>query len=102
MFGLYALLRLQGRLPLNPRGFSGISSDLAFNIAISFITNANWQAYGGKTTLSHLSQMVGLTANNFYDSATAMAIAVALIRALSRNESATIGNFWVDMTRATL
>jgi K+-transporting ATPase ATPase A chain len=102
MFGLYALLRLQGWLPLNPQGFPGVPPDLAFNIAISFITNANWQAYGGETTLSHLSQMVGLTANNFLDSAAAIAIAVALIRALSRNESATIGNFWVDMTRATL
>jgi K+-transporting ATPase ATPase A chain len=102
MFGLYALLRLQGWLPLNPQGFPGVSPDLAFNIAISFITNANWQAYGGETTLSHLSQMVGLTANNFLDSAAAIAIAVALIRALSRNESRTIGNFWVDMTRATL
>jgi potassium-transporting ATPase potassium-binding subunit len=102
MFGLYALLRLQGWLPLNPQGFPGVPPDLAFNIAISFITNANWQAYGGETTLTHLSQMMGLTANNFLDSAAAIAIAVALIRALSRNESATIGNFWVDMTRATL
>jgi K+-transporting ATPase ATPase A chain len=102
MFGLFGLLRLQGWLPLNPQGFPGVPPGLAFNIAISFITNANWQAYGGETTLSHLSQMVGLTANNFLDSAAAVAIAVALIRALSRNESATIGNFWVDMTRATL
>jgi K+-transporting ATPase ATPase A chain len=102
LFALYALLRLQAYLPLNPQGFPGVSPDLAFNIAISFITNANWQAYGGETTLSHLSQMVGLTANNFLDSAAAIAIAVALIRALSRNESRTIGNFWVDMTRATL
>jgi K+-transporting ATPase ATPase A chain len=102
MFGLYALLRLQGWLPLNPQGFPGVPPDLAFNIAISFITNANWQAYGGETTLSHLSQMVGLTANNFLDSAAAIAIAIALIRALSRSESPTIGNFWVDMTRATL
>jgi len=102
LFALYALLRLQAYLPLNPQGFPGVSPDLAFNIAISFITNANWQAYSGETTLSHLSQMVGLTANNFLDSAAAIAIAVALIRALSRNESAAIGNFWVDMTRATL
>ena len=102
LFGLYALLRLQGWLRLNPQGFPGVSPDLAFNIAVSFITNANWQAYGGETTLSHLSQMVGLTANNFLDSAAAIAIAVALIRALSRNELTTIGNFWVDITRATL
>src|SRR5208337_4750118 len=102
LFGLYALLRLQGWLPLNPQGFPGVPPDLAFNIAISFITNANWQAYGGETTLSHLSQMAGLTANNFLDSAAATAIAVALTRALARNESPTIGNFWVDMTRTTL
>ena len=102
LFALYALLRLQAYLPLNPQGFPGVPPDLAFNIAISFITNANWQAYGGETTLSHLSQMVGLTANNFLDSAAATAIAVALTRALARNESPTIGNFWVDMTRATL
>ena len=102
MFGLYALLRLQGWLPLNPQGFPGVPPDLAFNIAISFITNANWQAYGGETTPSHLSQMLGLTANNFLDSAAAITIAIALIRALARNESTTIGNFWVDVTRATL
>ena len=102
LFALYALLRLQAYLPLNPQGFPGVPPDLAFNIAISFITNANWQAYGGETTLSHLSQMAGLTANNFLDSAAATAIAVALTRALARNETTTIGNFWVDMTRATL
>jgi potassium-transporting ATPase potassium-binding subunit len=102
MFGVYGLLRLQGWLPLNPRGFPGVPPDLAFNIAISFITNANWQAYGGETTLSHLSQMVGLTGNNFLDSAAAIAIAVAHIRALSRSESTTIANFWIDVTRATL
>src|SRR3984885_3118729 len=102
MFGLYALLRLQGWLPLNPQGFLGVPPDLAFNIAISFITNANWQAYGGETTLSHLSQMAGLTANNFLDSAAATAIAVGLTRARMRNETPAIGNFWVDMTRATL
>ncbi len=102
LFCLYALLRLQGWLPLNPQGFPGVPPGLAFNIAVSFITNANWQAYGGETTLSYLSQMAGLTANNFLDSAAAIAIAVALIRGLTRNESTTIGNFWVDMTRATL
>jgi K+-transporting ATPase ATPase A chain len=102
MLSLYALLRLQGWLPLNPQEFPGVPPDLAFNIAVSFVTNANWQAYGGETTLSHLSQMAGLTANNFLDSAAAIAIAAALIRALSRNESTTVGNFWVDITRATL
>ena len=102
LLSLYALLRLQAWLPLNPQGFPGVPPDLAFNIAVSFVTNANWQAYGGETTLSYLSQMVGLTANNFLNSAAAIAIAVALIRALSRNESTTIGNFWVDITRATL
>ena len=102
MLGLYAILRLQAWLPLNPQGFPGVPPDLAFNIAVSFVTNANWQAYGGETTLSHLSQMVGLTTNNFLDSAAAIAIAVALIRALTRSESTTIGNFWVDVARATL
>jgi K+-transporting ATPase ATPase A chain len=102
MLGLYALLRLQAYLPLNPQGFPGVPPDLAFNIAISFITNANWQAYAGETTLSHFSQMLGLTTNNFLDSAAATAMAVALTRALARRESPTIGNFWVDMTRATL
>src|SRR5271165_3719445 len=102
MLGLYAILRLQAWLPLNPQGFPGVPPDLAFNIAVSFVTNANWQSYGGETTLSHFSQMAGLTTNNFLDSAAAIAIAVALIRALTRNESTTIGNFWVDVTRATL
>jgi K+-transporting ATPase ATPase A chain len=95
LFGLYALLRLQAYLPLNPQGLPGVPPDLAFNIAVSFITNANWQAYSGETTLSHLSQMVGLAANNFLDSAAAIAIAVALIRGLTRSESTTVGNFCV-------
>jgi potassium-transporting ATPase potassium-binding subunit len=102
MLGLYALLRLQAYLPLNPQGFPGVPPDLAFNIAVSFVTNTNWQAYAGETTLSHFSQMVGLTTNNFLDSAAATAMAVALTRALARRESPTIGNFWVDMTRTTL
>ena len=100
--GLYGLLRLQGHLPLNPQGFDGLSPDLAFNVAISFITNTNWQPYGGETTMSHFSQMAGLTVHNYLDTAAAIAIALGLIRALRRNESATIGNFWVDVTRATL
>ena len=102
LLSLYALLRLQAYLPLNPQGFPNVPPDLAFNIAVSFVTNANWQAYAGETTLSHLSQMVGLTVNNFLDSAAATAIAVALIRALTRQDSPTIGNFWVDMTRIAL
>ena len=102
LFAIYAILRLQAYLPLNPQGFPNVPPDLAFNIAVSFITNANWQAYGGEMTLSHFSQMAALTANNFLDSAAATAVAVALARALARNESATIGNFWVDVTRATL
>ena len=102
MLSLYALLRLQAYLPLNPQGFPGVAPDLAFNIAVSFVTNTNWQAYAGETTLSHFSQMVGLTTNNFLDSAAAAAIAVALTRALARRESPTVGNFWVDMTRTTL
>jgi K+-transporting ATPase ATPase A chain len=102
MLSLYALLRLQAYLPLNPQGFAGVPPDLAFNIAVSFVTNTNWQVYAGETTLSHFSQMVGLTTNNFLDSAAATAMAVALTRALARRESTTIGNFWVDMTRTTL
>jgi K+-transporting ATPase ATPase A chain len=102
MLSLYALLRLQAYLPLNPQGFPGVPPALAFNIAVSFVTNTNWQAYAGETTLSHFSQIVGLTTNNFLDSAAATAMAVALSRALARRESPTIGNFWVDMTRTTL
>jgi potassium-transporting ATPase potassium-binding subunit len=81
MLGLYALLRRQAYLPLNPQGFAGVPPDLAFNIAVSFVTNTNWQAYAGETTLSNFSQMVGLTTNNFLDSAAATAMAVALTRA---------------------
>jgi len=102
IFAIYAIMRLQAYLPLNPQRFPNVPPDLAFNIAVSFITNANWQAYGGETTLSHFSQMAALTANNFLDSAAATAIAIALARSLARNETGTIGNFWVDMTRTTL
>jgi K+-transporting ATPase ATPase A chain len=101
-FVLYALQRLQNLLPLNPQGFDAVPPDLAFNVAISFITNANWQAYGGETTMSHLTQMLGLTANNFLDSAVATALAIAVVRAFARSGSTTIGNFWVDLTRAVL
>ena len=99
---LYGLLRLQGVLPLNPQGFDAVAPELAFNTAVSFIINANWQAYGGETTMSHLTQMLGLTNNNFLDSAVATALAIAVIRGIARGGSKTIGNFWVDMTRATL
>jgi K+-transporting ATPase ATPase A chain len=102
IFMLYAVQRLQNFLPLNPQGLGPIPPDLAFNTAISFITNANWQAYAGETTMSHFTQMVGLTANNFLDSAVATAMAVAVVRAFVRSDSPTIGNFWVDLTRATL
>ncbi|WP_242224631.1 potassium-transporting ATPase subunit KdpA [Shinella zoogloeoides] len=99
---LYAILRLQAYLPLNPQGFAGMAPDLAFNTAVSFVTNTNWQNYGGETTLSHFSQMAGLTVQNFLSAATGMALAVALTRALARSKVSTLGNFWVDMTRATL
>jgi len=99
---LYAILRLQAVLPLNPADQAAVAPDLAFNTATSFITNTNWQSYGGETTLSDLSQMLGLTHQNFLSAATGMAVAVALIRGFSRASSGTIGSFWVDVTRATL
>ena len=99
---LYAMLRLQAYLPLNPQGFPGMAPDLAFNTAVSFVTNTNWQNYGGETTLSHFSQMAGLTVQNFLSAATGMALAMAVTRALARSKVSTLGNFWVDMMRATL
>ncbi len=99
---LYAILRLQAFLPLNPQGFAGMPPDLAFNTAVSFVTNTNWQNYGGETTLSHFSQMAGLTVQNFLSAATGIALAVAFTRALARSKVTTLGNFWVDVTRATL
>ncbi|WP_457798288.1 potassium-transporting ATPase subunit KdpA [Methylocystis sp. S23] len=99
---LYALQRLQGVLPLNPQGFSNVPADLAFSTSLSFITNTNWQNYGGETTMSHLTQMLGLTVHNFVSAATGLSMAFALIRGFARSESATVGNFWVDLTRATL
>ncbi|MDN5942253.1 MAG: potassium-transporting ATPase subunit KdpA [Nitrospira sp.] len=101
-FALYALQRSQGFFPLNPQGFGAVAPDLAFNTAASFVTNTNWQAYGGETTLSYLTQMLGLTVQNFVSAATGMAILVALIRGLARRTTETIGNFWVDLTRSTL
>ena len=99
---LYAMLRLQNILPLNPQGFAGLSPDLAFNTAASFVTNTNWQSYGGETTMSHLSQMLGLTVQNFVSAATGIAVAMALTRAFVRSGVDALGNFWVDLTRATL
>jgi len=99
---LYAMLRLQAYLPFNPQSFPGVPSDLAFNTAVSFVTNTNWQNYAGETTMSHFSQMAGLTVQNFLSAATGMALAVAITRALARSKVSTLGNFWVDMTRATL
>jgi K+-transporting ATPase ATPase A chain len=99
---LYALLRCQALLPLNRQDFSAVSPDLAFNTAVSFATNTNWQSYGGETTLSYLVQMLGLAVQNFLSAATGMAVLVALIRGLVRRSAETIGNFWVDLTRSTL
>jgi K+-transporting ATPase ATPase A chain len=99
---LYALQRLQTYLPLNPQGFGGVPADLAFNTSLSFITNTNWQNYSGESTMSHLTQMFGLTVHNFVSAATGLAMAFALVRGFSRAESQTIGNFWVDLTRSTL
>ena len=99
---LYALLRLQSALPLNPAGQSAVAPDLAFNTAVSFITNTNWQNYGGESTMSYLVQMLGLTHQNFLSAATGIVLAVALIRAFARASARTVGNFWVDITRCTL
>ena len=99
---LYALQRVQGVLPLNPQAFGATTPDLAFNTAASFATNTNWQAYGGEATLSYLTQMLGLTVQNFMSAATGMAILAALIRGLARRSVVTIGNFWTDLVRTTL
>lgn len=99
---LYALLRLQSGLPLNPQGFDGLSPHLAFNTAVSFVTNTNWQSYGGETTMSTFSQMAGLTVQNFLSAATGAAIAAALARGFVANRGEGVGNFWADMTRTTL
>jgi K+-transporting ATPase ATPase A chain len=99
---LYALQRLQSVLPLNPQNLGAVRPDLAFNTAVSFATNTNWQSYGGETTMSYLTQMLGLTVQNFLSAATGMAILVAMIRGFLRHSAKTIGNFWVDMTRSVL
>jgi len=99
---LYALQRFQAVLPFNPQGQSAVEESLAFNTAVSFVTNTNWQSYGGETTMSYLTQMAGLTMHNFVSAATGIALAIALVRGFARREAKTIGNFWVDLTRATL
>ena len=99
---LYALQRFQHLLPLNPQGFDGLPAHLAFNTAVSFVTNTNWQSYGGETTMSHLVQMAGLAVQNFLSAATGIALAFALVRGFARREAASIGNFWADLTRITL
>ena len=99
---LYGVQRLQGLLPLNPRGFDAVPPDLAFNTSISFITNTNWQNYAGETTMSHLTQMLGLTVHNFVSAATGLAMAFALVRGFARSSATTVGNFWADLTRITL
>src|SRR6478672_10465400 len=99
---LYALMRLQGVLPFNPAEQSAVSADLSFNTAVSFITNTNWQNYGGESTLSYLVQMLGLTHQNVLSAATGIVLAVALIRGFSRASARTVGNFWVDVTRCSL
>jgi K+-transporting ATPase ATPase A chain len=101
-FVLYAILRMQGVLPLNPQGFDGLNAHLAFNTAVSFVTNTNWQAYGGETTMSTLSQMLGLTVQNFLSAATGATIAAALARAFVADRGQGVGNFWADLTRTTL
>ncbi|QXP91461.1 potassium-transporting ATPase subunit KdpA [Methylococcus capsulatus] len=102
VLAVYALQRCQGFLPLNPQGLPAVAPDSAFNTAISFATNTNWQGYGGETTLSHLTQMLGLTVQNFVSAASGMAVLVALIRGFVRRNADTLGNFWVDLTRSIL
>jgi K+-transporting ATPase ATPase A chain len=99
---LYAILRLQAFLPLNPQSMQAVPSDLACNTSVSFVSNTNWQAYSGETTLSYFSQMVGLTVQNFLSAATGVGVLIALVRGLTRRETDGLGNFWVDLVRGTL
>jgi potassium-transporting ATPase potassium-binding subunit len=99
---VYALQRLQQFLPLNPQGMMAIAPDSSFNTAVSFATNTNWQGYGGETTMSYVTQMLGLTVQNFVSAATGMAVLALFIRGIARHSAKTLGNFWVDMTRSTL
>jgi K+-transporting ATPase ATPase A chain len=99
--GLYLLQRAQGSLPLDPTDVGSVPPALAFNTAASFVTNTNWQNYAGESTMSHLTQMAGLTVQNFVSAAVGLAVAIALVRGFVRRRSETIGNFWVDLTRGT-
>jgi len=99
---LFGILLLQGSMPLNPQGFGAVAPDLALNTAVSFVTNTSWQAYAGETTLGYFSQMAGITVQSFLSAATGMAVAIAMVRGFARHSSETIGNAWVDLTRATL
>lgn len=102
MLLLYGLQRMQTWLPLNPQQLPAISADSAFNTAASFVSNTNWQGYAGETTMSYLTQMLGLTVQNFVSAATGMAVLIGLIRGIARRSTSTIGNFWVDLTRSTI
>ena len=102
VLAVYALQRLQGVLPLNPQGMGAVSPDSAFNTAVSFVTNTNWQGYGGESTMSYLTQMLALTVQNFLSAATGIAVVVALVRGFSRHATQAVGNVWVDLTRITL
>ncbi len=99
---LYAVLRLHGWLPFNPAGQPAVPPDLSFNTAVSFLTNTNWQSYGGETTMSYFSQMAGLTVQNFLSAAAGISIAMAFVRGFARRSAGTIGNFWADLVRITL
>ena len=101
VLGLFLLQRVQGALPLNPTHVGSVAPALAFNNAVSFVTNTNWQNYGGESTMSHLTQMAGLTVQNFVSAAVGIAVAIAVVRGITRRRSETIGNFWADLTRAT-
>jgi K+-transporting ATPase ATPase A chain len=98
----YALQRLQAWLPLNPQAFASVSPDSAFNTALSFATNTNWQGYGGESTMSYLTQMLALAVQNFFSAATGIVVVIALVRGFARHTAKTVGNAWVDLTRSTL
>src|SRR5262245_26350014 len=102
LLAVYALQRLQALLPLNPAGMGAVSPDSSFNTAVSFVTNTNWQGYGGESTMSYLTQMLALTVQNFVSAALGMAVLVALARGFARQSAQTLGNFWVDLTRGSL